>query len=130
MGFVNIPEDKKAFWSRKFRNYSNVVYWSLFFIAVLFGFVYVLFLLIINGRAALEYKSPTAYIGFIIHGISGSIYYVSGYLQFCSSIRQNYPKFHRICGWTYCALSVLLWLSIILIFIGGSIAKDSAIIAV
>ncbi|KAJ3048334.1 hypothetical protein HDU99_009196, partial [Rhizoclosmatium hyalinum] len=101
------------------RKLSNFFYWHATVMIVLFVSVYIGFYRIGYDQATV-YPTLPAKTGFYIHVIAGSIVYFAGLLQFSSTIRQKHRTFHKACGLTYLSMTLVTYLSLIPIVIGGS----------
>ncbi|KAJ3365082.1 hypothetical protein GGF32_000262 [Allomyces javanicus] len=75
------------------------------------------------------YTNKTNQVGFVVHAVTGSLYFFLGLVQFHAPTRQAYPAFHRAAGWLYTIFSVIAAAGVVVILLGGSMAGESAILA-
>lgn len=68
---------------------------------------------IINGGKIYDGKVLT--IGYLLHSSTGSLYFISGGLQFYSPLRQRYPRVHRCLGYIYYFMAMLTSIGISII---------------
>jgi uncharacterized membrane protein len=76
-----------------------------------------------------EYLNSVNRLGFWIHVPTGIAYFLCGFLQFSESLRRSLPKVHRCIGYTYYALAVITSVGILLICLGGAMARESMVLA-
>ncbi|KAI8832842.1 hypothetical protein BJ741DRAFT_613906 [Chytriomyces cf. hyalinus JEL632] len=107
------------------RKFSNACYWITVVIITLFIALYLVFFRIVQDKVS-NYPSPTARVGFYSHASVGSLFFLSGLIQFNSTLRRKYKTLHKISGYIYFALSILSMLSLIPILVGGSETGMSA----
>ncbi|TPX65161.1 hypothetical protein CcCBS67573_g08205 [Chytriomyces confervae] len=105
--------------------FSRAVYWFSVAITLYFIFFYVILYRTIKDKVS-NYPSPTARVGFYSHASIGSLFFLSGLIQFNSTLRRKYKTLHKISGYFYFTLSILSILSLIPILVGGSETGMSA----
>ena len=97
-------------------------YWICFGIAMGYVFVYNIWYMFSLGVFEEEYSRGDiimAHAGLFIHAICGILLLFCGYLQFNSKARMYYPFLHRVSGYYYLFMSLLMMVGIVIIFISG-----------
>ncbi|KAJ3245404.1 hypothetical protein HDU78_009277 [Chytriomyces hyalinus] len=107
------------------RKFSNACYWITVVIITLFIALYLVFFRIVQDKVS-NYPAPTAKIGFYSHASVGSLFFLSGLIQFNATLRHKYKTLHKICGYFYFTMSILSMLSLIPILVGGAETGMSA----
>ncbi|TPX76042.1 hypothetical protein CcCBS67573_g02682 [Chytriomyces confervae] len=107
------------------RKFSNACYWITVVIITLFIALYLVFFRIVQDKVS-NYPAPTAKIGFYSHASVGSLFFLSGLIQFNATLRHKYKTLHKICGYFYFTMSILVILSLIPLLIGGAETGISA----
>jgi NAD(P)H-flavin reductase len=74
------------------------------------------------------YTNSFNQVGFWIHAITGSLYFIFGLMQFSATLRNYAPKFHRAIGYLYYSMVVLTSVGVVLICIGGAEARESSVL--
>jgi len=82
----------------------------LLFLAFFFGlFIYFIFpkyrFLTLGFPPYLKFENDLQKLGFVVHIVAGIVVYITGLIQFISSIRIRYPHIHRKAGKIYIATS-------------------------
>ncbi|KAJ3215913.1 hypothetical protein HDU81_001229, partial [Chytriomyces hyalinus] len=109
--------------------FSRFVYWFSVAITLYFIFFYIILYRTIIDKVS-NYPSPTAKTGFYMHASVGSIFFLSGLIQFNSTLRRKHKTLHKVSGYIYFAISILVILSLIPILVGGPETGMSAKLAV
>ncbi|KNE70348.1 hypothetical protein AMAG_14488 [Allomyces macrogynus ATCC 38327] len=107
---------------------ASLAYWSTAASIACFISIYLVGQHIVLRKEHHDYTNHTNYTGFVIHAISGSIYFLLGLVQFHAPTRQAYPTLHRALGWIYTILSLLAAAGVLTILAGGAMAAESAVI--
>ncbi|KAJ3128009.1 hypothetical protein HK098_005345 [Nowakowskiella sp. JEL0407] len=58
-------------------------------------------------------------VGYYIHVVPGSLYFIISLLQFWGYFRHNYPKIHRLCGYYFFACQFFSTIGVIMFVIRG-----------
>jgi NAD(P)H-flavin reductase len=108
---------------------SNVLYWLGTLLILVFVPLYIVFFMIFTQQFA-EYHTTTAKAGAYVHSLTGGVFYLCGFANFNSNIRQYFPRLHRVCGLIYYVMVIITSGGIIAILVGGSLAGESAVLGV
>ncbi|KAJ3365080.1 hypothetical protein GGF32_000260 [Allomyces javanicus] len=107
---------------------ASLAYWSTAASIASFIGIYLIGNHVVLRKEHHDYTNRTNYTGFVIHAISGSLYFLLGLVQFHAPTRQAYPTLHRALGWIYTLLSLLAAGGVLTILAGGAMAAESAVI--
>lgn len=124
-----LPDKDKAKLQDDYMKISEILYWVNLVIAGLYVVVFVWGFELGAGGYKEEYvrgDTRVSHPAFFVHCIAGSVYYITGYIQFNPSLRRNYPKVHKLCGMIYIWMAYFLLLGIIIVICSGAIAPWSS----
>ena len=111
---------------RKLKKLKKTIYWFHVGLAIIFFGLYVILLQNFVEHPPYGF---IAFIGYYIHTYSGLVYLMCGFIQFNGYIRKNYQKIHRISGYMYFSMVFVMVVGIIVLLVGGALAKESAVIS-
>lgn len=80
--------------------------------------VFVVFYVVVSqwiNTGGKVYDGKVLTIGYLLHSSTGSLYFISGGLQFYSPLRQRYPRVHRCLGYIYYLMAMLTSIGIAVI---------------
>jgi len=126
---LSIKDKDRARYQELYFKWGTALYWVNFAIAMIYvwGFVWIFeigFKSYLNEYHHGNYH--TSRKGFITHCVGGSIYYITGYLQFSDDLRRNYPNFHRWCGRIYLFGVFFLCIGTLIVLFTGALSTVSS----
>jgi hypothetical protein len=110
----------KARWYPTYKTILTAFYWFNCTIAMLYVLVYNLFLQILGGGILHDYDSgnvSTARTGIFLHVGAGMLYLVVGYIQFNKNLRIKYPRYHRMAGYVYLWMVLIMCVGIVVVLL-------------
>lgn len=115
--------DSKIMNFSQWQDWNQILYWICFGIGMGYIFVYNIWYMFMNAINE-EYppnkgNQAMAHAGVFIHACCGILLIFCGYLQFNEKARMYYPFLHRVSGYYYLFMCLIMMLGIVVIYCSG-----------